>query len=351
MADPMMRLISRFALLCLLAPTLALAAPPKPVYVTGSPSSGNITKFSGAQTVTAATSGTDYAPATTGAAILYGNGSGGFSNVSIGSGVNFTGGTLSASGSGGSVTSVGLSLPGMFTVSGSPVTGSGSLTAVLATQSANAVFGGPSTGSAAAPTFRSLVGADLPNPAASTLGGVESLAAVTHDFLTSISTSGVPTQARPACADLSDSVASCSTDATNASNISSGTLAAARLAANTKVRGFGTSFGDTGGSALTSGSVVYLTVPYSCTISAFNITVDAGTVTFDVWKIATGSAVPTVTNAITASALPALSTGTAVHSTTLTSWTTSVSANDIIGIQLKTVATAKYAEIDLECDQ
>ena len=46
------------------------------------------------------------APATSGTAILYGNGLGGFSNVTIGSGVSFAGGTLSATGSGGTVTSV-----------------------------------------------------------------------------------------------------------------------------------------------------------------------------------------------------------------------------------------------------
>ena len=46
------------------------------------------------------------APATSGTSILYGNGSGGFSNVTIGSGVTFAGGTLSATGSGGSVTTV-----------------------------------------------------------------------------------------------------------------------------------------------------------------------------------------------------------------------------------------------------
>ncbi len=128
-------------------------------------------------------------------------------------------------------------------------------------------------------------------------------------------------------------------------------MGAARLPANTRVRSFGTTFGDTAGSALTSGSVVYFTIPYTCTIAGWNATVDAGTVTFDVWKIATGSAIPTVSNAITASALPAISTGTALHSTTLTSWTTSVAANDIFGIQLKTVATAKFAELDIECDQ
>jgi len=56
--------------------------------------------------ISAATSGTDYAPATSGTSILYGNGAGGFSNVTIGTGVAFSGGTLSATGSGGTVTSV-----------------------------------------------------------------------------------------------------------------------------------------------------------------------------------------------------------------------------------------------------
>jgi hypothetical protein len=54
--------------------------------------------------ISAATSGTDYAPATSGSAILYGNGSGGFSSVTVGSGLSFSGGTLSASGGGGGAT-------------------------------------------------------------------------------------------------------------------------------------------------------------------------------------------------------------------------------------------------------
>jgi hypothetical protein len=55
----------------------------------------------------------------------------------------------------GSVTSVGLAMPVIFTVSGSPVTTSGTLTATLNTQAANSVFAGPATGIPAAPTFPS----------------------------------------------------------------------------------------------------------------------------------------------------------------------------------------------------
>lgn len=62
----------------------------------------------------------------------------------------------------GTVTSVGLTAPSFLTVSGSPVTTTGTLAITLLNESANLVFAGPSTGAAAAPTFRSLVTADLP---------------------------------------------------------------------------------------------------------------------------------------------------------------------------------------------
>ena len=68
---------------------------------------------------------------------------------------------LSAGGYG-TVSSVSLSLPGIFTVTGSPVTTTGTLTASLANQAANLVFAGPTTGSAT-PTFRSLAASDIPN--------------------------------------------------------------------------------------------------------------------------------------------------------------------------------------------
>lgn len=61
----------------------------------------------------------------------------------------------------GTVTSVALTAPNIFTVSGSPVTTSGTIALALASQAANTVFAAPS-GASGAPTFRALTNADIP---------------------------------------------------------------------------------------------------------------------------------------------------------------------------------------------
>lgn len=105
-------------------------------------------------------------PTATAGGIAYGTGSGiSFTPAGTAGQVLTSNGTgtptwTNASGSG-TVTSVGLSLPSQFTVTGSPVTGSGTLTAAWASEVANVVFAGPTSGTAA-PTFRALVAADIP---------------------------------------------------------------------------------------------------------------------------------------------------------------------------------------------
>ena len=66
-------------------------------------------------------------------------------------------------GGAGTVTSVAFSAPGVFSISGSPITTTGTLALSLATESANMVWAGPTSGAAAGPTFRSLVTADFPS--------------------------------------------------------------------------------------------------------------------------------------------------------------------------------------------
>src|SRR5207302_664486 len=70
-----------------------------------------------------------------------------------------------AAGNPGTVTSVGLSMPGVIfnaTVPGSPITTSGTFAPTLATQTANTILAGPASGGAVAPTFRALGAADVP---------------------------------------------------------------------------------------------------------------------------------------------------------------------------------------------
>jgi hypothetical protein len=107
--------------------------------------------------------------------------------------------TLFGPGAGGSgtVTSVAMTMPGVLfnsIVPGSPITTSGTLAPTLATQSANVVLAGPSSGSAATPTFRALVAADLPAVTNLAGGAVGSLpyqsAASTTAFIASPTTSG-----------------------------------------------------------------------------------------------------------------------------------------------------------------
>lgn len=103
--------------------------------------------------------------------------------ISAGGATGTSGQVLSSTGTGlqwitasgtGSVTSVGLSLPSIFTVSGSPVTTSGTLSATLASQTANYFLAAPN-GTAGAPTMRAIVAADIPTLNQNTTGSAATL--------------------------------------------------------------------------------------------------------------------------------------------------------------------------------
>jgi hypothetical protein len=95
--------------------------------------------------------------------LLIGNGTGyTLATLTDGTGISITeaAGSITIANTG--VTSVALTAPSIFTVTGSPVTTTGTLDFALNTQVKNLVFAGPATGSDAAPTFRALAYADLP---------------------------------------------------------------------------------------------------------------------------------------------------------------------------------------------
>lgn len=78
------------------------------------------------------------------------------------SATNTTGGLGPAWTTVGSVTSVGISMPTEFTVSGSPVTGMGTISISKNTETSNTIYAGPSVDGTGIPSFRSMVASDLP---------------------------------------------------------------------------------------------------------------------------------------------------------------------------------------------
>lgn len=141
------------------------------------------------------------------------------------------------------------------------------------------------------------------------------------------------------------------TTTTQAADDNSTKLATTAYVDRLTARGISFTLGDPTGSALTTSQVAYVTVPFACTISAYNLLVDSGTVTVKFWKIATGTAIPTVANSISTSGV-SISSGTAIHSTTVSDFTTTtVSANDIMAMAITTTSGPKLLNATLQCNQ
>lgn len=108
---------------------------------------------------------------------------------------------------------------------------------------------------------------------------------------------------------------------------------------NTKIASVGITI-DGGGSAITTGIKGDIFVPYACTINSVTMLADqSGSAVVDIWKVAYASYPATVSNTITASAKPTISSAAKSQDTTLTGWTTSVSAGDTIRFNVDSATT------------
>ena len=93
---------------------------------------------------------------------------------------------------GGTVSSVGLTMPTMFNVTNSTITSSGTIGVTLNSQSAGTVLAGPATGSAV-PAFRTLTATDIPTLNQSTTGTASNITATSNSTLTTLSLLSLPT--------------------------------------------------------------------------------------------------------------------------------------------------------------
>ena len=97
---------------------------------------------------------------------------------------------------------------------------------------------------------------------------------------------------------------------------------------------------DGGGSAITTGIKADVYVPYAATITAVTMLADqSGSIVVDIWKDSYANYPPTDADSITAAAVPTITTATKSQDTTLTGWTTSISAGDTLRFNVDSITT------------
>ncbi len=108
-----------------------------------------------------------------------------------------------------------------------------------------------------------------------------------------------------------------------------------------------------GGSALSTGiQAGCIRVPYNCTIVGAYLYLDqSSTTTVDIWVDTTGNYPPTDADSICDTVRLSTSAGTTDSDTTLTSWTTSLSAGDVIYYNVDANDNATWGTVALDVEK
>lgn len=102
------------------------------------------------------------------------------------------------------------------------------------------------------------------------------------------------------------------------------------------------------GTTITTGQKGYIEVPFACTITRATAIADqTGSIVVDVWKDTYANALPDNSDSITASAPITLSSASKAQDSTLTGWTTTIAAGDVLGFNVDSVTTIERLTITL----
>ena len=106
---------------------------------------------------------------------------------------------------------------------------------------------------------------------------------------------------------------------------------------------------DGGGGVIQTGIRGDLEVPFNCTLTAVTALADqSGSIVVDIWKDTLANYPPTDADSITASAPVTISSDTDSQNTTLSGWTTTVSAGDILRFNVDSCTSITRCVISLK---
>ncbi len=105
---------------------------------------------------------------------------------------------------------------------------------------------------------------------------------------------------------------------------------------------------DGGGSTITTGQKGHLRIPFACTITAAAIYANtSGSIVVDIWKDTQANFPPTDADSITSSAPVTLSSAQTATDSTLTGWTTSITAGDVLAYNVDSATTVQRVTVTL----
>jgi len=106
---------------------------------------------------------------------------------------------------------------------------------------------------------------------------------------------------------------------------------------------------DGGGSAITTGEKGHLRIPFACEIQRVTLLADqTGSIVIDIWKDTYANFPPTDADSITASAPPTISSAQKSEDSTLTGWTKTINAGDILAFNVDSAATITRVTLSLK---
>jgi hypothetical protein len=110
---------------------------------------------------------------------------------------------------------------------------------------------------------------------------------------------------------------------------------------------------DGGGAIYSNGVKGFLQIPFNCTITAVSLLADqTGSTVIDIWKDTYANFPPTVADSICASALPTIPlSATKSVDITLTGWTTTITAGDVLAFNVVSVTSITRVTITLSVNR